>query len=334
MRRIALLVLLLAAISVHPQTLTLERGDVIAQISACSARDLSPCPANELVIADSFGIPKPGTVPGLPKYFGPYGLFFVDASRAIYTSFTNGRYGLFEWRAGLGGSASSALVDEGGTETLRMRNGDLLTAIYISALSKPAIMRFTLAGDMLRIYAIPDMPVFTGIQYPNGIGSPGVARMELLADQCTLLWTPNTIGHFPVHTLDICSGSAKALFLDPTPQFESDIERIGSIRALPNGDVLIATQKDVRRFDRTGKKVATYQAPATFGSDTLLALTPDASGVWIGRDRLVHRIDFASPSSPAATFLTKELTHLIALSVIGEWRASEQPLIPRRRSVR
>lgn len=331
MRRTALLALLLLAISARAQTLALQRGDVIAQSRPFNSLLVYPPPGDEAAIADSFGIPKSGAAAlGLPKYFGTTGLAFVDQNRAIYTTAD----GVFEWRAGLGASTVNvSLRILYGGEILRTRGGDLLIAELFRVNGKPRIVRFTPAGNVLSVYEIAGAPLYTGMQYA------GVAHMDLLADQCTLLWTPNTGTRYQVHTLDICTGSAKADFLNVTWQFESDIEQIGSIRALPNGDVLIATQKDVRRFDPAGKKVATYKTPEPavppLSAETLLALTPDASGVWIGRYNLIHRIDFASPSSPSATFMTNESTGLFALSVAGEWRAAQQPPpASKRRSVR
>lgn len=335
MKRIALLALLFVTISVHAQTLTLERGDVIAQNRLIYSEILMyPPVTDDVAVADSFGIPKPGVAfPDLSKHLGS-GLFVVDQHRAIYSTSN----GMFEWRAGgIGGSSVSLFLDFlYGGEILRMRNGDLLIAEVSSLIGvgRPLIVRVTPAGEVRGIYAIADAPMRTETEYA------GVAHMDLLADQCTLLWTPNTKVRRQVRTFDICSGSEKADFLDATPQFESDIQRIGSIRALPNGDVLIATQKDVRRFDRSGKKVATYKTPETIfieppDADTLLALTPDASGVWIGRYFQTQRIDFASPSSPAVLFQTNAGAYLFALGVIGEWRAAEQPPpVPKRRSVR
>ena len=333
MQRTALLALLFVEISVHAQTLTLQRGDVIVQGQTYNTLLLYPPPGDLVVIADSFGIPRTGAFSlGLPKYFGQGGLSFVDENRAFYATDD----GMFEWRARLAlRSINLSLRFPSGGEILRTRSGDLLIGELYRFGGKARIVRFTPAGDVLWIYEIADaqpLSTYFGMQYP------GVAHMDLLAE-CTLLWTPNTGTRYQVHTLDICTGSAKADFLNVTWQFESDIEQIGSIRALPNGDVLIATQKDVRRFDRTGRKVATYPAPESWISDqrteTLLALTPDASGVWISRDKLIHRIDFASPSSPAVTFTTGSSAFFFALGVAGEWRAAQQPPPPtKRRSVR
>jgi hypothetical protein len=333
MRRTALLALLLVGISAHAQTAP-QRGDVIVQGHPYNVLIFYPPPGDVVLLTDSFGIPKSGAGPlGLPKYFGQGGLSFVEENRAFYATDD----GMFEWRPGLGSSnIHLSLKFNSGGEILRTRSGDLFIAELYRFGAKPRIVRFTPAGDVLWIYEIADAPListFFGMQYA------GVAHMELLADQCTLLWTPNTGTRYQVHTLDICSGRAKGDFLNATWQFESDIEQIGSIRALPNGDVLIATQKDVRRFDRTGKKVATYQTPEAWIRDprieTLMALTPDASGVWIGRNNLFHRIDFASPSSPAAAFTPGYSAEFFALGVAGEWRAAQQPApANKRRSVR
>src|ERR1051326_1725710 len=236
MKHTLVLFALLTAVTTHAQPV-LQRGDVIAQIGSCTPLPEDPCAPDELVIADSFGIPRSSvSLPGLPKFFEPYGLFFIDPNRAIYSTYKDGRYGVFEWRADLGGSTVNPLLEPGAYEMGRLRHGDLLTAIYTAG--KPAFARFTLAGELRGIYGIPDAPQ---IEYFWGSTYAAVARMELLADQCTVLWTPSTGARVAVHTFDICSGTAKALFLDPTPQFESDIRLIGSIRALPNGDVLIAT---------------------------------------------------------------------------------------------
>ena len=80
----------------------------------------------------------------------------------------------------------------------------------------------------------------------------GAMHIEMLADQCTVLYTT---GHDDpagnrVHRFNICSN-------EPQPDFASLIagEYAGAIRQLPNGDVLVANGSAILRFTSAGSFV-------------------------------------------------------------------------------
>lgn len=339
MKRAIVLIAVFLSITLHAQPV-LERGDVLAQSHIFDVLIQIPPPGDTVTIAGPTGAIKSYDAPlKMPAVFGRNGLLFLNPALAIQWW----DQGIQEWRPGIGVSATPLRLAFPQTffrleesELLRTRSGDFLVAEYSRLGAKPRLLRFTLAGDIVRIFEMPDAPLVQTIP----LEYDGIAHIELLADQCTLLWSPRQLERHQVRTFDICTGLAKAPFLSTTSSADPREDRVTGIRALPNGDVLIATPVDVRRYDRGGGKLDSYPVPETwFGEqlahDTLLALTPDASGYWAGRNDLVQRFDFASPSVPAATFNACHCGDLFALSVVDEWRAALQPLpIPKRRSVR
>jgi len=325
------LAFLIAAGTVHGETL-FERGDVVVQSSASSPFGPPYPDYADLSVADSFGQEK--AIDGrfeLPPFAG--GLLFLDQQRALYV----GPLGVTSWTDGI--SVRSVFLGplnlHATGEILQMRSGDLITAERYRLGGLPRIVRFNSSGDVLWVYELTGAPPrawYFGSE-PNSF--VGAEHFDVLRDQCTLLWTPGPSaarnGGIRVRVFDICTGRAASDFTTLPPE----IEQLGAIRALPNGDVLIATPVDIRRFNAAGQQVAEYRAPVLFGrlmssAPTFLALTPDASGFWAAVGDAVQRIDFASPDLIAARFRMDSGGTINLLAVVGEWRASLAT--PRRRS--
>ena len=200
-------------------------------------------------------------------------------------------------------------------DILPMRSGDFLSMEALS--DNPfslRLVKFAASGQVLDVMEVPSNVPQLLMDY---------TRAELLADQCTVAWKGR--GHTGrVHAFNICTKQV----VPDLVVLPAAVRRMGSIRQLPNGDLLIATSDDVRRYSKSGKEVAVYRVPAL-----LLALTPDASGFWATSASFpyeVYRVDFATPETIA---YRKPLNTVraTALAVAGEWRASLQPAPPSRR---
>ena len=152
--------------------------------------------------------------------------------------------------------------------------------------------------------------------------------LELLADQCTVLYSAGRV----VHRFDRCTGESGGDFA--TMLFD---ENAGSIRALPDGDVLVANALGVLRYSPAGVFRSMYLAPGV----THIALTPDATeflagGTLDGRpflDRFAltdvvpeQDIPLGNPGMQSLP-VPERVTELV---VAGEWRASSPPPAPSR----
>ena len=305
-----------------------ETGDVVVQASAQSQLPGSPDGAF-LTISDAFGLTK--TVERRPE-LSPFagGLLFLDPQQVFVSS----RAGVKLWRDGFSVRSSSLdrLNLQAPGEILRTASGDLLVAETYRFGGLPRIVRFNTAGEVLWVYELTDAP---GMLPASPNSYVGAEHTELLRDQCSLLWTTGPRAGFRnarVRVLDVCTGRAAADFTTGA------IQQPMGIRALPNGDVLIATPEKIRRFNAAGKEIAEYRAPVPFlrwpvSGQMLLALTPDGSGFWAATENVIQRIDFASPEGIAAYLRTTyDFGTINVLSVVGEWRAALHP--PRRRSAR
>lgn len=153
-------------------------------------------------------------------------------------------------------------------------------------------------------------------------------HLEVLSDRCTLLYAPHYYSNQrAIYRYDLCKR-------EHLPDFATNVPFVGSIRQLPDGDILVAAGFDVRRFNADGTLERTYDVHAT-----RIALTPDASGFWaVGNPYwsgpppapLLYRIDFATPDAPAATvainFARSNADYansgIYTLAVVGEWRAA------------
>jgi hypothetical protein len=162
------------------------------------------------------------------------------------------------------------------------------------------------------------------IPFPNSIGS---LHIELLGDQCTLLYSVAN----RVARMNICTGAALSDFAALAAG-----ETAGSIRALPNGDVLVASGNAVVQFTAAGALLRTYP----FAGVTHIALTPDgggfyAGGVSAGKATLrfygpPKEIPLGNPEMTDA-FVPEQADDLV---VVGEWRAATAVPIKRLRAVR
>jgi hypothetical protein len=101
----------------------------------------------------------------------------------------------------------------------------------------------------------------------------GAEHVELLADQCTVLYTNGSddpAGN-RVRRLNICTRQ-------PEPDFATLLAGpyAGAIRQLPDGDVLVANGAAILRFSPAGSLLRTYPLEGA----THIALTPDGSAFW------------------------------------------------------
>ena len=155
---------------------------------------------------------------------------------------------------------------------------------------------------------------------------PGATHIELLYDQCTVLFTSgdddpngNRVGR-----MNICTGVPLTDFATLIPGHYA-----GSIRQLPNTDVLVANESAVLQFNRFGSLVHTYPYPATH-----LGLTPDGSGFWASGtvDGLPNLLRFdpnaphAEPQSSRIDMGTRPALTIRELVVVGEWRSALRPV--------
>jgi len=161
------------------------------------------------------------------------------------------------------------------------------------------------------------------IPFPNGLGAE---HIELLGDRCTLLYG---LGN-RVARMNVCTRAALSDFA-----VLSADESVGSIRQLPDGDVLVASGDAILLFSAGGALLRAYP----FAGATRIALTPDggafyAAGVNAGKAELRFYGDGqAIPlGNPEMQSITVPL-QADDLVVVGEWRAAAQPM-PRQRAVR
>lgn len=218
--------------------------------------------------------------------------------------------------------AAANVTDLG--EIVAMRSGELLVAERNgrSAGHPPRLLRFNASGEVLRVYELE--LIRRGNYYT---WSAGPAHMELLSDQCTLVYT---LGFDPdrrrLMRYDVCAGRTMPdLFALPSSYYS------GAIRQLPSGDLLIATYGDVRRFGSDGTLRETYPVPAV-----RLALTADAGGFWAADYWTLHRVDFVRPALIAERIALPLFRgfapEVRALAVVDEWRAATRFI--KRRPVR
>ena len=163
------------------------------------------------------------------------------------------------------------------------------------------------------------------VPFPNGAGA---THIELLGDQCTLLYGAGN----RVARMNICSGAALSDFATLAAD-----EVVHTIRQLPNRDVLVANGNAVLQFTADGALLRSYPFPGV----THIALAPDgtffwAAGVAAGKAEL-RRYDGEATEIPIGNpEMRSILVPLQAddLVVVGEWRAAAQPAKVRRRAAR
>ena len=212
------------------------------------------------------------------------------------------------------------------------RAGHFLVAEQWNTLDVGAkLIEFNLAG----VVAEYKLPKILDVANNRVLGAD---HLELLGDGCTVLYT---LGHDDpnpgrVHRFNICTGAAEADFWVPTVS----TEYAGSVRQLPNGNVLVAIGTAVRELTPQG--VPAYEW--AFKGVTHLALTPDghafyAAGVYQQKlDFRLYQVDAPSDAPKLIPIGNPEMqsllypTEVLELLVVGEWRAGA--LTPRTRAVR
>jgi hypothetical protein len=166
----------------------------------------------------------------------------------------------------------------------------------------------------------------------------GANHIEVLSDGCTVLYTLGLDDSNPgrVHRFNLCTGAAEADFSIPT----SSLEYAGSVRQLPNGNVLVATGKSVRELTPEG--VPAYEW--AFENVTHLALTPDGHAFYAaGVNQQKEDFRFYNLFSRGAPPKTIQIGNpemkslfvpdrVLELEVVSEWRAAVVPM--RTRAVR
>lgn len=143
----------------------------------------------------------------------------------------------------------------------------------------------------------------------------GAKHIELLGDDCTLLYTK---ADEVVRRMNVCTGAVEPDFASLLPN-----ETAGSIRQLPNGHVLVAATTGVVEFQQDGS-FWTYDSLVGV---THIALAPDGASFWAGSTNgQLFRVD---PNTMAATAVMTGYTgkpiEIRDLVVAGEWRASATP---------
>lgn len=248
----------------------------------------------------------------LVPYSGP-GRFLMPAPDRILfhhqrvVSFWDGVPRLYN-EAGKGYTEIFAEETELG-EIAPMRSGNFLVPQRWNDRERGAkLIEFNVRGRVAE-YAFPE------VIDPATNRALGATHIELLADQCTVLYT---LGN-RVARLNICTGQAQTDFATLVAG-----EHAGSIRQLPNGDVLVANGSAILQFTSAGSLRRTYSFPGV----THLALTADgkafwAGGVFLGKAEL-RRFDPEQSvqlgnDGMQTLMVPLETTDLV---VVGEWRAS------------
>ncbi|HEX2122864.1 MAG TPA: hypothetical protein VHL59_14630 [Thermoanaerobaculia bacterium] len=307
---------LVVAASAQAQSL-LARGDVLVQISETGASIDETPPESALIQYAPDGTEKRK----LPRALeARYGLLTPSPNRLLSSQF--GSVVISDDASTIADRVLESLNLRELSEVVTNRAGELFVAETIGrARHLPArLVRFSAAGEVLRVYSLELLPRGSSITW-----SAGPAHMELLADQCTLVYTlgDELLDARRVMRFDVCTGHPMPDLLALAPRFGMG----GSVRQLPNGDILIATARDVRRFDSSGKLVLVYRVPAV-----RIALTPEATGFWFADNFFLQRIDFANPDVIAERVVLPPLGNVLALAVVGEWRAAAN--FVKRRPVR
>lgn len=151
----------------------------------------------------------------------------------------------------------------------------------------------------------------------------GARHIELLADQCTLLYSNDDPR---VRRFNICTHQQETDFVTLLPD-----ENAGAIRQLPDGDVLVAAGHAVLDFRADGSFWMLYPIAGV----THIALTPDGQSFWaaaaqIGKPVLEHFDPVAATEQPIEIGNPEmrppaSATAITDLMVAGEWRASMVP---------
>ena len=187
-----------------------------------------------------------------------------------------------------------------------MRNGDFLVPSGLK------LIEFNVHGRVREI------------AFPNVVAPE---HIDLLGDQCTLLYDAGN----RVARMNICTGAALSDFaaLDAG-------KSAGAIRALPNGDVLVADGSEVLRYTADGALLNAYP----FAGVTHIALTPAGDAFYAGAvdaGNAILRVYGTGRDIPIGNpgmtdaFVPEAVDDLV---VVGEWRAATAAPKQRPRAVR
>lgn len=215
------------------------------------------------------------------------------------------------------------------SEIAPMRSGNFLVAERWSDAARGAkLIEFNLRGRVAEYR----FPTIVDAETNRALGA---RHIELLADQCTVLYTLGSDHRLNnrVLRMNICTGAQQADFATLLAG-----EYAGAIRQLPNGDVLVANGAFVMKFNAQGSYTGGYPLAGV----THIALSPDVSTVWaagVSLDELkLQRFDLGGPSASGVqvpignpemhdSLVPLNVTDLV---VIGEGRASAARPMPRR----
>lgn len=330
---------------------------LIAILPALSLRAAAPYPAGNVLLENHSTAPGYGlTSNDLWVYFGGDYTFSAGATPLIYQPspiagaarfliptpnaiiYENGRtvsvwdgsthfYGEPET-----GTRDILTADSDIAEIAPARFGHFLVAEQWNTPDVGAkLIEFNFAG----VVAEYRLPTILDVAHNRALGAN---HIEVLGDGCTVLYTLGLDDPNPgrVHRFNICTGAAEADFSVPS----STLEYAGSVRQLPNGNVLVATGKSVRELTPEGRPAYEW----AFENVTHLALTPDGFGFYaagvnqqkedfrfynlFARGAPAKSIQIGNPEMK--TLFVPE--QVLELEVAGEWRAAVVPM--RTRSVR
>lgn len=260
----------------------------------------------------------------VPPFTGPGHFIIPSSSQMLFehertVAFWNGEPLLFSDPAK--GYTDIFTDDADLADIAPIRNGNFLVAERSADAARGAkVIQFNLSGVVAQ-YAFPKL------LDPASGRALGASHIELLADQCTLLYTlgADDPAGGRVRRMDLC-----------TQQAESDFAMVpagayaGSVRQLPNGDVIVADGSEVLRFDAHGVLIGTYAFPGV----SHLALSTDgktfyAAGVADGREEF-RQYD-ASGNGKTIPLGNPEMQSIVVplnvddLVTVAEWRAAARP---------
>jgi len=212
------------------------------------------------------------------------------------------------------------------TEIAALRGGRFLVAERSATPARGAkLIEFNVGGIM----AEHDFPA-------NIVGdvAVGAAHIEVLADQCTVLYTTGDMDPRGnrVRRMNICTNAAMSDFASLLPS-----QYAGAIRRLPGGDVLVADGVAVLRFNADGDLAQSYEFPGV----THVALSSDGNSFYaagVDTDRASFRhydiseqsIMLGNPEMSSSS-IPQRINDLVT---VGEWRAATTAASPRFRAVR
>lgn len=151
---------------------------------------------------------------------------------------------------------------------------------------------------------------------------PGPGRvdwMDLASDQCTMIYGQEGSD---IKRWDVCNDVALSNFCSSCTQ------QAFAMRILPNGDVLVADQSDIKRFNSAGALQQNYQPNGISSGWFALNLDPDGTSFWTGTfsNDDFYKVDISTEGilvGPIST--TAGSNNLFGLSVFGEITAATCP---------